>query len=121
MRWNTGATYPAIDEDSTLQIFMPPIGEDEMDRLGERWMQVPVLLAASKSLISGARFLVEALIEGKVTEAELIAAGKDPDADCALLARLRDDGLDGAGSRLFPDIEALLELIEQVRGVEVDS
>jgi len=121
MRWNTGATYPAIDEDDTLQVFMPLISEDKMHRIGERWMQIPVLLVNAKSLVNCARLLVEALIEGKITEAELIAAGKDADADRALLARLRDDGLDGAGTRLFPDIDALFELIEQVQGTEADS
>jgi type I restriction enzyme S subunit len=75
----------------------------------------------AKALTDSARFLVEALIEGKVTEAELIGAGNDADADRALLARLRDDGLDGAGSRLFPDIDALFELIEQVQRSEADS
>jgi type I restriction enzyme S subunit len=84
-------------------------------------MQIPVLLVNAKSLVKCARFLVEALIEGKITEAELIAAGKDADADRALLTRLRVDGLDGAGTRLFPDIDALYELIELVQGTEADS
>jgi type I restriction enzyme S subunit len=75
----------------------------------------------AKALTNSARFLVEALIEGKVTEAELIAAGKDADADRALLARLWDDGLDGAGTRLLPDIDALFDLIAQVQGTGAES
>lgn len=75
----------------------------------------------AKALTNSARFLVEALIEGKVSEAELIAAGKDPDADRALLVRLRDDGLDGVGTRLFPDIDALFDLIAQVQGTGAES
>jgi type I restriction enzyme S subunit len=102
-----------------------PLPEDEVaDRFyshDDTMLHANNATKLAKSLIDSARFLVEALIEGKITEAELIAAGKDADADRALLARLRDDGLDGAGSRLFPDIDALFQLIEQVRGSEVDS
>jgi type I restriction enzyme, S subunit len=115
----SGATHPRISPEDVLDLFVP--WSDEHQRLGISLEKAQQAYFAARRLISAARQLVEALIEGKVSESELIAAGKDPDADCALLARLRDDGLDGDGSRLFPDIEALFELIKQVRGAEVDS
>lgn len=73
---------------------------------------------AARALTTAARLLVEALIERKVTEAELIAASKDPDADRALLARLKTDGLDGAGDPLFPDLDALAELFREATSLE---
>jgi len=65
-------------------------------------------------LTSAARTLVEALIERKVSEKELVAAHKDASADRALLARLTVDGLDVAGADpLFPDLDRLEELIQK--------
>jgi type I restriction enzyme S subunit len=71
----------------------------------------------ARALVAAARLFVEALIERKVTEAELIEAGKDPDADRALLARLAEDGLDGVGAPLFSDLDGLAEM---VAGAEPD-
>jgi type I restriction enzyme S subunit len=70
---------------------------------------------AARALVAAARLLVEALIERKVTEAELIEAGKNTDADRALLARLAEDGLDGAGAPLFSDLDGLAQLIVEAQ------
>lgn len=113
MRWNTGAAYPAIDDDVPLRVLTPKAAIEEMERLGDEWMRIPVLHAYARSLVSAARLLVEALIERKVSEAELITASKNPDADRALLSRLRSDGLDGAGEPLFPDLDALAQLLTE--------
>ena len=57
--------------------------------------------------------LVEALIEQKVTEVELIAAHNDAERDRKLLARLTTRGLDVADAPpLFPDLDALFELLD---------
>lgn len=113
MRWNTGAAYPAIDDDVPPRVLIPAVTDGEMTRLGARWMRIPMLHAGAKALVAAARLLVEALIERKVSEAELVVAGKDSDADRALLSRLHDDGLDGTGERLFPDLDALAELLAE--------
>jgi len=111
MRWNSGAAYPAIDDEVALRVLVPSAGPEEMIRLGSRWMRIPQFHGAARELVAAARLLVEALIERKVTEAGLIAASTDPEADRALLARLADDGLDGDGSPLFSDLDALFDLI----------
>lgn len=113
MRWNTGAAYPAIDDDVPPRVLMPAVSDDEMTRLGARWMRIPMLHAAANALVAAVRLLVEALIERKVSEAELMTASKDPHADRALLSRLHDDGLDGTGEPLFQDLDALAELLAE--------
>jgi type I restriction enzyme S subunit len=113
MRWNTGAAYPAIDDDVPLRIWMPDVSDSKMAEHGSRWMKIPVLLSASRALVSAARLLVEALIERKVTEADLIAASRAPSADRALLSRLTSKGLDAEGLPLFPDLDALDALLAE--------
>jgi type I restriction enzyme S subunit len=113
MRWNMGAAYPAIDDEVALEVLVPDVPRAEMERLGKRWMRIPALLSTARALVTAARLLVEGLIERKVTEAELIAASKDPVADRALLARLAEDGLDGTGRRLFSDLDGLELLLAE--------
>jgi len=115
----SGATHPRIGPEDVLDLLVP--WDTESEALGISLENAQQAYFGARGLIAAARHLVEALIEGTVTEADLIAAGKDADADRALLARLRDDGLDGAGTRLFPDIDSLCELIEQVERTEADS
>jgi type I restriction enzyme S subunit len=118
MRWNTGAAYPAIDDEVALRVLVPHSRDDDVVRLGARWMRIPALYAWATELVAAARLLVEALIERKVTEAELIAAGQDVAADRALLARLAEDGLDGTGKPLFSDLDGLDALLAEARCAE---
>ncbi len=71
----------------------------------------------SKKLTVAAKLLVEGLIEGLVTEDELIAAQQgleagDTEADAAILRRLKTDGLDGDDQPLFGDVERVYELLK---------
>ena len=112
LRWNTGATYPAIEDDVPLNVLMPKYRDTEVEYHGTQWMKIPNLLSTASNLTAAARFLVEALIEQKVTETDLIAAHKSPDADRALLARLTQKGLDiPDADPLFPDLDRLEELL----------
>jgi type I restriction enzyme S subunit len=120
VRGITAHAYP----DDICHVRVPLPGAEVADRFhsyDDTMVLANKATKMAKALTNSARFLVEALIEGKVTEAELIAAGKDADADRALLARLWDDGLDGAGTRLLPDIDALFDLIAQVQGTGAES
>lgn len=69
-------------------------------------------------LTSAAKFFVEALIEGLLTETELIAAeqalqvGNDQ-LDRSILSRLKTDGVDGKGQPLFSDLDELYRLLAQ--------
>ena len=74
----------------------------------------------------GAKFFVEALIEGRITDAELAAAQQaldsgDPAPDRALLTRLTRAGFDLPGDMLFPDLEALATTLAQVSNEEATA
>ena len=74
--------------------------------------------AVALRLTNAAKFLVEALIEGQLTEAELIAAEQALQAgndqpDRQILNRLKTDGVDGQGQALFSDLDQLYSLLEQ--------
>ena len=69
-----------------------------------------------RQLVASARLLIEALIEHNVTETELVAAHKDPEADRALMARLSASGLDATDAApLFPDFDRLEELLKEAQ------
>jgi type I restriction enzyme S subunit len=79
-------------------------------------------LRLSSSLVTGAKSLVEALIDGKVTETDLVQAQEslerhDRCPDRALLARLTTQGMDiQDATPLFPDLDKLYELLDQNDG-----
>ncbi len=74
-------------------------------------------------LTNAAKLLVEALIEGQLTEAELIVAeqalqvGNDQ-LDRCIFNRLKIDGVDGQGAALFGDLDELYRLLAQANGDE---
>lgn len=70
------------------------------------------------ALTKAAKQLVEALIEGRLTEAELTAAEQALQAgndqlDRRMLNRLKTDGIDGQGAVLFGDLDELYRLLAQ--------
>ena len=73
---------------------------------------------ASDLLVIAAKLIVEALIEGRVTEDEIAAAQiqlehGDQTGDRAILARLFNDGMDTTeGKRLFSDLDAHYETLQ---------
>lgn len=74
-------------------------------------------------LTCSAKFLVEALIEGLVTEQQLICAQQALDADDnslerEILGRLTTKGLDGDGDPLFADLDQLYDLLAQCQQMD---
>lgn len=79
MRWNTGSTYPAIEEDVVLKIWAPGANENLRKKIGELEMKRYWLQEKSSKLANEAKSDVEALIEGKLnTEAILSGQLKVP-------------------------------------------
>ena len=112
-----GSTLPRIDADDVLEAMVP--WHDDADRLGQDLAHAQAMYFAAEKLSTAARLLVEALVEGKVTEAELISYHEalergDDSADRALLRRLSRHGLDVAGEPpLFSDLAAIYALFAE--------
>lgn len=119
IRGITAHSYP--DDMALLDIFVPELE----DKYRDEWFACDENLAiAGKAceiatqLTHVAKSLVEALIEGQISEVELIAAeqalqsGNDQ-LDRHILNRLKADGIDGQGQALLSDVDQLYSLLQQ--------
>jgi type I restriction enzyme S subunit len=117
-----GAVQPQIGQDELLALPIPQFVLDAKEQILTLLTEQESAIRASKALTTTAKLLVEALIEGQITEAELIAAEQALQAgndqlDRRILIHLKTDGIDGQGSALFGDLDELYRLLTQV---EVD-
>lgn len=99
---------------------VPDVDLDFQNFLGEALSTADKLFKLSTRLTQAAKTLVEALIEGQLTESQLVAAQQaleagDDSLDRALLERMTAEGIDGEGSPLFDDIDQLYDLLEQAK------
>ncbi|MFO0751267.1 MAG: hypothetical protein U1F43_37205 [Myxococcota bacterium] len=102
------------DDIGEILIPMPADAASEALRpFDELLKEAAEMKRVAAKLLSGARLLVEALIERKLTETELAVALSDPESDRALLSRLTDKGLDGGGTPLFADVDVLQSLVAE--------
>lgn len=93
--------------------------------IGDKVRLVDSLKTYQRSLIRASKSIVEALIDGQLTEQQLTDAKRALDAndnslDRNILSRLKTDGIDGEGKPLFPDLDQLYELLEQA-GKELEA
>ena len=103
----------------TVKVVIPK--DEVLSDLNTKAVNVFTAIEESKKLTSAAKLLVEALIEGQLTEAELIAAEQAQQAgndqlDRRILNRLKSDGIDGQGPALFADLDELYHLLTQAEG-----
>lgn len=116
-QFSTGTVMPGINQENLRNIVIPDFSDINMEVFNQYHTNFYLSKKVSEQLTVAAKLLVEGLIEGLVTEAELIAAQQgleagDTEADAAILRRLRTDGLDGKGQPLFGDVERVYELLE---------
>jgi type I restriction enzyme S subunit len=120
MQWNAGGAYPAIDDSVPISTLVPVFGDHVVTQRGHQWLLKITGSKLAVELTVAAKLLVEALIEGRVEEAELIEAQEELErgyiaADRALLSRLTRKGVDMMGeSPLIPDLDDLYQTLEQV-------
>lgn len=72
MRWNSGATYPAIDRSVPLSVLIPYPGHDEIERHGLILHSAAKDLVAAQELIASAQSDVDRLVDGTLDEQSLI-------------------------------------------------
>ncbi len=114
----SGATHPRIDKYDLYHIVIPVL--PQANEMGDMLAQAQAAYFASGFLTTAAKLLVEALIEGQITESQLVTAQQaleagDDSLDRTILARLKTDGLDGAGEPLFPELDQLYDLLERAK------
>ena len=113
-----GGTRDALDYPSVGRLLIPRYEAEVEKTIGEQARQVNAAVKLSQRLTNAAKLLVEALIEGQLTETELIAAEQALQAgndqlDRHILNRLKTDGVDGQGPSLFGDQNELYNLLTQ--------
>ncbi|MGE8062553.1 hypothetical protein [Pseudomonas sp. NPDC089547] len=122
IRGITAHSYP--DDMALLDIYVPDVADvdkQEWFACDEKLTQAGKACEVATQLTNAAKLLVEALIEGQLTEAELLTAEKALQAgndrlDRFILNRLNTDGIDGQGPALFGDLDELYHLLTQVEG-----
>nr|WP_320125885.1 restriction endonuclease subunit S [uncultured Shewanella sp.] len=122
----TWTTYPVISEDDIETIPVPETPTD-WDFVACLSRQAVELDAFATNLTQAAKTLVEALIEGQLTEQQLIQAQQaledgDNSLDQAILSKLSNEGyaIDGA-TPLFSDIDELYRLLESTAQAETEE
>lgn len=117
--------YP--DDMKRLDIPIPNMPEAEKEGwlATDKQMSFAGMLTNYSDLLAiSAQFLVEALIDGKVSENELKAAQEalecgDASLDRAILQRMTCEGMDVVGEpALFPDLDALYATLAEVASAE---
>ncbi|MEX3072388.1 restriction endonuclease subunit S [Vibrio alginolyticus] len=127
MRWNSGSAYPAIDDDVPLNIIVPKFEQEFVDSWGQKLLDAQFAYVYARKLTEAAKTLVETLIEGQLTEQQLIQAQQalddgDNSLDQAILSKLSSEGyaIDGA-TPLFSDIDELYRLLESAAHAEAEE
>jgi len=112
-----GATHPRVSREDVLDLAI--VWHEDYETLGEKLKQAQRNYFLSEKLTTAAKYLVEGLIEGKITENELVEAEEalqsgEREPDKAILARLTRKGMDAAHeAALFADLDALYAALEE--------
>jgi type I restriction enzyme, S subunit len=114
---STGSTHPRVSRDDVLGVFIPWL----RDRIsaGNLLRRAQRDYFSGERLITAARLLVEALIDGRLSEDDLRAAEQqleqgNRELDRAILSRITVNGVDMEGAPpLFTDLDALYIAIDE--------
>lgn len=128
IRGITAHSYP--DDVALLDIYIPevePSKKEEWFKQDDLLVQAGFAVELAQLLTSSAKNLVEALIEGQLTEQQLIQAQQfledgDNSLDRAILSKLSSEGyaIEGA-TPLFSDIDELYRLLESATQAEAEA
>lgn len=95
-----------------------------IDEWGKKLLFAQLSYIYAQKLVGFTKFIVEALIEGEITEDHLIRAQnaleqRDNTLDRTILSQMTEEGYAVAGSKqLFADLDEFYELLEQAKEFE---
>lgn len=118
----SGSTHPRIDQYDLYDVVVPIHQNHEL--MGSWLEDAQCAYFAASQLVQTSKKLVEALIEGQLTEQQLIQAQQalddgDNSLDQAILSKLSNEGyaIEGA-TPLFSDLDELYRLLESAAQAE---
>jgi type I restriction enzyme, S subunit len=123
-RLSIGATRDALDYTSVSGLLIPVLPVEVRQRITNSVKAANIYIRSCECLTITAKLLVEALIEGKLSEAELKAAQEglekgDTTLDREILDRLTRKGIDFPKEPpLFPDLDALYAALDSLEATE---
>jgi len=120
-QWAVKTTVEHTSLSDIGRVRIPRLDSGVEDSLADKLASARWAYRYSRFLTICAKLLVEALIKGQLTEAELIAAEQALQAgnehlDRHILNRMKTDGIDGQGLALFGDLDGLYRLLTQTEG-----
>ena len=119
----TGSVVPKATSENVLRIPIPLGIATAKDEVGDFLRDETKFLEFSQNLTTCAKYLVEGLIEGKITENELVEAEEglqagEREADKQILGRITRQGMDAAHEpALFGDVDALYDALSEPSAV----
>lgn len=125
-RASIGGTRDALDYPSVANLLIPRLDATVEEAIHNATINFVRAIKSSKLLTDTAKTLVEALIEGQLTEKQIIQAQQalddgDNRLDQAILSKLSNEGYAIAGATpLFSDIDELYRLLESATQAEAD-
>ncbi|MCA9633046.1 MAG: hypothetical protein KC766_35585 [Myxococcales bacterium] len=116
-RLAVGGTRDALDYTSVRSLLVPELEGEVRARVNVQVKRANLCVRAAQRLTAAATTLVENLIEGKVNEADLVAAQKalesgDRGLDRAILQALRQNG--NPAQPLVADLDGLYALLDEL-------
>lgn len=119
-RHAVGSVQRGVYISALENLIIPTFDEQIMATIAEKEHLADKVTNTLSSLTLLAKLLVEDLIEGQLTESQLVSAQQaleagDDSLDRALLERMTAEGIDGEGDPLFDDIDQLYDLLVQAK------
>jgi type I restriction enzyme, S subunit len=117
-QFSTGTTMPGINQQNLFYVLIPDLSQYDIANFNKVSGRALSAKLRSKDLTNAARQLIESLIDGKISENELIQAQQtlekgDNTLDRQILGRLKRDGIDSDGVPLFNDLDQLYALLNE--------
>ncbi|HAV1368368.1 restriction endonuclease subunit S [Vibrio parahaemolyticus] len=119
-QWAVKTTVEHTSLTDLAKVLIPRLNDNLETELADKLLDARYSIKLSYKLTNLAKHLVEDLIEGQLTESQLVSAQQaleagDDSLDRALLERMTAEGVDGEGEPLFDDIDQLYELLDKAK------